>query len=114
MTLRAGLALLAAAALAGLAMTPAGAEVREWIADRIDSGEENPEPRLTSLPTSGAVLVEAPSGAWVIREDGSKRRLGDFDEAVWSPNGRFVGVTAGSELRAVDPAGQLPLVDRSR
>jgi len=104
-TVRAGLALLAVAAVAGLAMTPAGAEVREWIADRIESGEENPEPKLTSLPTPGAVLVEAPSGAWVIREDGSKRRLGDYDEATWSPNGRFVGVTHGTELRAVDPTG---------
>jgi len=104
-TVRAGIAAVAVVAVAGLAMTPAGAEVREWIADRIDSGEEDPEPRLTSLPTPGAVLVEAPSGAWVIREDGSKRRLGDVDEATWSPNGRFVGVTDGAELRAVDPAG---------
>jgi len=105
-TLRAGLALIAAGTIAALAMTPAGAEVREWIADRIDSGEKNADPRLTSLPTAGAVLVEAPSGAWVIREDGSKRRLGEFDEATWSPNGRFVGVTDGTELRAVDPVGK--------
>ncbi len=68
-------------------------------------GEENAEPRLTSLPTPGSVLVEAPSGAWIIREDGSKRHLGDYDQATWSPNGRFVGVADGSELRAIDPAG---------
>ena len=46
-----------------------------------------------------------PAGAWVIREDGSKRHLGDYDRATWSPNGRFVGVADGSELRAIDPAG---------
>jgi len=103
--LRAGVALLAGAAIAVLALTPAGADVREWIADTIEVGEEDPEPRLTSLPTPGSVLVEAPSGAWVIREDGSKRRLGDYERATWSPNGRFVGVSRGSELRAIDPAG---------
>jgi hypothetical protein len=103
--IRAGVALLAGAAIAGLALTPAGAEVRDWINDTFESGEENAAPKLTSLPTPGSVLVEAPSGAWVIDEDGSKRRLGDYDRATWSPNGRFVGVAEGSELRAIDPAG---------
>jgi hypothetical protein len=104
--LRAGIAVLAAVVIAGFALTPAGADVREWIADTIDSpGEEDAEPRLTSLPTPGSVLVDAPNGAWIIREDGSKRHLGDYDRATWSPNGRFVGVADGSELRAIDPAG---------
>lgn len=102
---RTGLVVLAAAALAGFALTPAGADVREWIADTIEPGEENAEPKLTSLPASGSVLVESPSGAWILREDGSKRHLGDYDRATWSPNGRFVGVADGAELRAVDPAG---------
>jgi len=102
---RAGMALLAGAAIAGLALTPAGADVREWIADKIESGEEDADPKLTSLPAPGSVLVEAPSGAWVIREDGSKRRLGAYDVATWSPNGRFVGVAEESELRAIDPSG---------
>ena len=75
--MRSGLALLAGAAIAGLALTPAGADVREWIADQVE-GEEDAEPRLTSLPTPGSVLVEAPGGAWLIREDGSKRRLGYY------------------------------------
>ena len=102
---RAAIAVLAAAALAGFALTPAGADVREWIADTIEPGEENAEPKLGSLPTPASVLVESPSGAWVIREDGSKRHLGDYDRATWSPNGRFVGVSDGPELRAIDPAG---------
>jgi hypothetical protein len=102
---RAAIAVLAAAAVAGFFLTPAGADVREWIAETIEPGEEDAEPKLTSLPTPGSVLVEAPSGAWTIREDGAKRRLGDYDRATWSPNGRFVGVASGTELRAVDPAG---------
>ena len=103
--IRAGLALLAGGVLTGFALTPAGADVRDWIADRVQLGEDDAEPRLSSLPAPGEILVDAPGGAWVIREDGSKRLLGDFDEATWSPSGRFVGVTDGSELRAVDPAG---------
>ncbi|MDQ3759720.1 MAG: hypothetical protein M3331_07255 [Actinomycetota bacterium] len=103
--IRASLALVAGGVLTGFALTPAGADVRDWIADRVQLGEGDAEPRLSSLPAPGEVLVEAPGGAWVIREDGSKRLLGDFDEATWSPSGRFVGVTDGSELRAVDPAG---------
>jgi hypothetical protein len=103
---RAAIALLASLAVAGFALTPAGAEVREWIVDRFEAGEENAEPKLASLPTAGDVLVEAPSGVWIARDDGSRRRLGDFEKATWSPNGQFVGVSQGSELRAVDPVGE--------
>ncbi len=101
-----GAAVLAAAGLiAGLALTPAGADVREWIADRVKLGEEQAEPRIGSLPAPGNVLVEAPSGAWLVRDDGSRRRLGAYDHASWSPQGRFVAVATGSELRAVDAVG---------
>ena len=103
--LRAGAALVAAAGIAAFALTPAGADVREWIADRIDPGEEEAEPRLTSLPAPGELLVEAESGAWIVRDDGSRRRLGDYELASWSPRGRFVAVADGTELRAVDPVG---------
>ncbi len=104
-TLRAGIALLTGGVIAALALTPAGADMRKWIAERIQVGEEDAEPRLTSLPAPGAILVETSNGVWTIRDDGSKRRLGDYDEATWSPSGLFVGVTDGSELRAIDPAG---------
>lgn len=102
---RVALALLAVAAIAGFVLTPAGAEVGDWIADRVESGEDDAQRRVSALPTSGAVLVESSDGVWILREDGSKRRLGNFDEATWSPNGLFVAVTRGSELRAVDPTG---------
>jgi hypothetical protein len=53
------------------------------------------------------VLVESEQGPWVVREDGSKRLLGDYDEATWSPRGLFVAVTAGRELIAVEPDGDV-------
>ena len=43
---------LTAAALAALVLSPAGAEVRDWISDTIDPGVRNAEPALTSLPST--------------------------------------------------------------
>jgi hypothetical protein len=98
--------------LVALSLTPAGAEVRDWIADVIEPGAKNPEPALTSLPTRGRLLVESAQGTWTVQEDGSKRLLGSYHEATWSPNGVFAAVTRGRHLTAVvaDPneTGQVP------
>ncbi len=103
-------ALASAAALAALVLSPAGADVRDWISDTIDPGVKNAEPALTSLPAPGRLLVESARGPWIVNEDGSKRLLGDYEQATWSPQGLFAAVTAGRELTAVvaDPeyAGQ--------
>jgi PQQ-like domain/WD40-like Beta Propeller Repeat len=96
-----GLAVLALA----LALTPAGAKVADIVHDVVEPGERNARPELTSLPTSGALLVTSPSGAWVASDDGTKRRLGGYGAAAWSPNGLFVAVAAGRELTAVEPDG---------
>ena len=101
---RVALAAIGAAAVGAFALTPAGADVRDWIADTI-TGEESAQPVLESLPAPGAVLTESRDGAWILRDDGSRRRLGDYDRATWSPNGLFVGASAGSELVALNPQG---------
>jgi hypothetical protein len=105
--LRALAAALAALVLAALALTPAGAAVREWIGETIDPGRDDAKPALTRLPTAGELLVTSGAGAWIVREDGSRRLLGDYEEATWSPHGRYVAVAAGRELSAVDPRGDL-------
>jgi WD40-like Beta Propeller Repeat len=92
--------------VAVIALTPAGAEVREWISDAIEVGEEDARPVLGSLPTSGAILTESRDGVWILRDDGSRRRLGDYDHATWSPNGLFVGVSDRRELFAVTTTGE--------
>ncbi len=97
----------AAAAAAVLALTPAGAAVREWIGDAIDPGRDHAMPALTRVPGGGELLVTSGAGAWVVHADGSRRLLGDYEEATWSPHGRYVGVAAGRELSAVDPRGEL-------
>ncbi len=96
---------VAAALVAAFALTPAGAEVRDWIADAIDVGEENARPVLGSLPASGSVLVESPAGVWVVNDDGSRRLLGSYRHATWSATGLYVGVSDGRELFALTPQG---------
>jgi hypothetical protein len=102
---RAALALATAGLVAAFALTPAGADVREWIADALDTGEEDARPVLGSLPAPGAVLVESRDGIWVLNEDGSRRHLGDYRLATWSANGLFIGAAAGRELFALTPQG---------
>jgi WD40 repeat protein len=40
-----------------------------------------------------------------VQRDGSKRLLGAYDEAGWSPFGRFVAATRGRELVTLEPNG---------
>jgi len=103
---RVGLALAAGGAAAALVFTPAGAEMTDWIADAIE-GEEDARPTLGALPAPGAILTESRDGVWVLRDDGSRRLLGDYDHATWSPNGLFVAVSAGRELFALTPQGEV-------
>jgi Tol biopolymer transport system component len=57
------------------------------------------------LPTEGALLVNSSAGPWVVEPDGSKRLLGAYADASWSPHGLYVAVTRRHELLAVDPKG---------
>ncbi len=70
-------------------------------------GVERAQPALFSLPAAGRLLVASDAGVWVVQEDGSRRLLGDFREATWSPFGRFVAATRESELAALEPDGDV-------
>jgi hypothetical protein len=94
-----------AAALIALVVSPAGASVRHWVADRIEPGVPHAVPVLSSLPGDGSLLVDSARGPWVVHPDGSKRLLGDYAEASWSPHGLYAIVTRGHELAAVEPDG---------
>ena len=100
-------ALLAAVALGliALVVSPAGASVREWVADRVDPGVERAEPALTSLPGDGSLLVQSAAGPWVVHRDGGKRLLGGYAESTWSPHGLFVAATSRHQLVALEPDG---------
>ena len=79
-----------------------------WLFDiREVVGIEKAQPALFSLPAPGRLLVTADSGAWVVEQDGSKRLLGRYREASWSPFGRFVVGSRPNELVALTPKGDV-------
>jgi hypothetical protein len=97
-------ALLVAVVLAATLSSPGRAVVD---AVRRSLGVEHASPALFRLPAAGRLLVSGPGGAWIVSADGSKRRLGDYAQAAWSPHGLFVVGAATDELAAVDPGGDV-------
>ncbi len=87
-----GLALVAAA------FSPPGNAVLGSLRDAV-RGQDH----LVSLPSRGSILVNAQGGAWVVKQDGSKRFLGGYDNAAWSPHG--LGCT-GNSRASVKSAGR--------
>jgi hypothetical protein len=94
------LALLAALAVASV--TPPGRAVVQRVADRV-AGRSPSQPALVQLPTSGRLLVLSSSGAWVVHEDGSKRFLGEYEDASWSRRGLYVVASEGNQLVTLQP-----------
>ncbi|HEY6152005.1 MAG TPA: hypothetical protein VIW19_15920, partial [Gaiellaceae bacterium] len=70
-------------------------------------GVENAQTELFSLPARGRLLVSGKGGAWVVNADGSRRRLGAYRDAAWSPHGLFVVAVRQNELVALDPKGNV-------
>lgn len=101
---RLALSLAIAALFAALILSPAGAAVRDWVGDVVRSAPR-PEPALGTIPGGGRLLVQSAAGPWVVQPDGSRRLLGDYEEASWSPHGLFVAATKGRTLSAVEPDG---------
>jgi hypothetical protein len=102
---RLAVALAAAALLAALLLSPAGAAVRNWIGDVFTAGVRNAQPALTEVPGGGRLLVQSSRGPWVVQPDGSRRLLGHYDDASWSPHGLFVAAASGRTLSAIEPDG---------
>lgn len=102
---RLALALSVATLLAALLLSPAGAAVRDWVGDVVDTSAPRAEPELSEIPGGGRLLVQSAGGPWVVQPDGSRRLLGDYEEAAWSPRGLFVAAVEGRTLSAVEPGG---------
>jgi hypothetical protein len=97
------LALAAALALIAAAFSSPGRALLRDVRERI--GEERAAPALFSLPDGGQLLVVSEDGPWVVQPRGSKRLLGSFREASWSPTGRFVVAARRNELVTLEPDG---------
>jgi hypothetical protein len=93
-------AAVAAAAVAAVLSAPGRAVVD---AVRRSIGIEHAAPALFRLPAPGRLLVSGQGGAWVVSADGSKRRLGSYAEAAWSPHGLFVVAATRDAVAAVEP-----------
>jgi hypothetical protein len=91
--------------LAALLLSPAGADVRGWVGDAFTSSAPRPEPTLARIPGGGQLLVQSGEGPWVVQPDGSRRLLGDYETASWSPHGLFVAAAKGRTLSALEPDG---------
>lgn len=102
---RIAVAVAIATLLAALLLSPAGAAVRSWVSDAFKAGMPDAETGLTEIPGGGRLLVQGQVGPWVVQADGSRRLLGDYGEATWSPRGLFLAAAAGGTLSAVEPDG---------
>jgi hypothetical protein len=94
-----------AAALLAAVLSPPGRAVLDELRETV--GIERAQPALFSLPAPGRLLVASDAGVWVVQEDGSKRLLGPYREASWSPFGRFVVAARENELAALEPGGRV-------
>jgi hypothetical protein len=99
----------AAVALLAAAVSPPGLAVLGEVRDAVlPTRVERVERALFSLPAPGRLLVVSSErgGVWVVNDDGSRRRLGAYEDARWSPFGRFVLATSRDGLAALTPAGK--------
>jgi hypothetical protein len=90
-------------AIVAAALSPPGRSVVHSLRKAV--GVEQAEPGLFSLPTRGELLVASREGTWLVRRDGSKRLLGRYRDAAFSPHGLFVAATRANQLVALDPKG---------
>jgi hypothetical protein len=93
------------AAVVAAALSPPGRSVVHSFRKAV--GVEKAQPALFSLPTPGQLLVTSRAGAWIVRADGSKRLLGRYRDATFSPHGLFVAGTRANELVALDAKGNV-------
>jgi outer membrane protein assembly factor BamB len=105
------IAFAVAGALVAAALTPPGEavvnEVRDAIGREQTVGVKRADRELFSLPAPGLALVESGRGLWVVRQDGSRRLLGRYRDAAWSPHGIYIAAVRGSQLAAFDEMGKL-------
>jgi hypothetical protein len=94
-----------AALIAILLLSPAGATVRSWVGDAFTASTPRPEPTLARIPGGGRLLVQSSFGPWVVQPDGSRRLLGNYEGASWSPHGLFVAAVEKRRLSAIEPDG---------
>ena len=97
----------AAVVFAAAATSPGRAVIHDLREAVAPNRVEPSRAALFTLPARGRLLITSTKGAWIVHAAGSRRFLGDYEHATWSPRGLFVGVTRDDEIAAVDPKGKL-------
>jgi WD40 repeat protein len=98
----------AAAAVVACAITPPGRAVLGSLRDAVGrEGAKRASPALVALPAPGRLLVQSTRGPWIVQADGSRRLLGSYRDAAWSPHGLFVAATRPNQLLALEPKGRV-------
>jgi hypothetical protein len=97
---------LVAAIVAASASAPRDAVAR-WVRQVLGAGAPHARPALVHVPGGGRLLVHSSGGTWVVSSDGSRRRLGAYAGASWSPRGLYVVAWRGGELTALEPSGRV-------
>jgi hypothetical protein len=67
---------------------------------------EKPKPHAASglaLPARGRMLVSDGDTLYLVERSGKRIPLGRWQDATWSPQGLFIGVTSGHMLAAIQP-----------
>jgi hypothetical protein len=95
-------------AVAAAALSPPGRAVLGSLRDAVGRKRiERASPALVSLPSPGRLLVGSAKGPWIVSPDGSRRLLGRYLDASWSPHGLYVAATRPNELVVLDPRGEV-------
>jgi hypothetical protein len=103
----AALAAIVLAALLTLGTVPAPRRaVARWLRDAFGlSAQPHATRDLEGLPGGGRLLVETANGPWLVAADGSRRALGTYSGAAWSPHSLYVVAWRGAQLAALNLAG---------
>lgn len=105
----------AVAVLAAATVTPPGRSVVNSVRDVVGrervAGVRPAHRELVRLPTRGRLLVQSSRGPWVVAENGSRRLLGPYAMASWSPHGKYLIAVRGTELLALTPHGDVRWVE---
>ena len=78
-----------------------------WLREAIGlSATPHLRPMLAGLPGGGQLLVNSPTGPWIVSADGHRRYLGAYTAAAWSPHSLYVVAWRRTQLDALNPLGQ--------
>jgi WD40-like Beta Propeller Repeat len=94
------------AAIAGVSASAPRQALARWLRQAIGySAQPHTRPMLAGWPGGGQLLINAPDGPWIVHRDGSRRHLGPYTAAAWSPHSLYVVAWRGATLAALDPHG---------